>query len=262
MTMPTSKTDPTDIGANRTGIKTSPLEARKMVEAAAAAVPAASADASGLARERIEASQTSEPVGTVPPPASLKGAAKALMKAAKGEKVTVLLDLVGERLAFERSGVRLYDAVLAKFAAADEHPGGPTLAQLQSIRADELAHFHLLVGLCEELGGDPTAMTPAADIIANASAGLLKVAADPHTTFNQALRTILAAELIDNDGWALLSDLAGQLELGDLASQFEAAGEVEERHLTLVRGWMEQSVAGEAGVEMPASQTSPLPPAE
>jgi hypothetical protein len=260
MTMPTPNTDPTDAGANRTGIKTSPLEAQKMIEAAAAATPLASAEANGYASLRIEESRTSEPVGTVPPPASLKGAATAIVKALKGEKMAVLLDLVGERLAFERSGVRLYDAVFAKFAAADEHPGGPTLQALQAIRADELSHFHLLIGVCEELGGDPTAMTPAADIIANASSGLLKVASDPHTTFNQALRAILAAELIDNDSWALLHELATQLELGDIASRFEAAGAVEEEHLLLVRRWVERSVAGEAGVELPSSQPSAVPP--
>jgi hypothetical protein len=258
--MPTPNTDPTDIGANRTGIKASPIEAQKMIEAAAGATPMASTEANGLASVRIEESRTSEPVGTVPPPASLKGAAKAVMKAIKGEKITVFLDLIGERLAFERSGVRLYDALLAKFAAADEHPGGPTLEALQSIRADELAHFHLLISACEELGGDPTAMTPAADIIANASSGLLKVVSDPHTTFNQALRTVLAAELIDNDGWALLHELATQLELTDIASRFETAGAVEEEHLIRVRGWVERSVAGEAGVELPSSQPSPVPP--
>jgi hypothetical protein len=258
--MPTPNTDPTDIGANRTGIKTSPAEAQKMIEAAAAATPLASAEATGLASVRIEASRTSEPVGTVPPPASLKGAAKAVVKAVQGEKIAVLLDLVGERLAFERSGVRLYDALLAKLAAADEHPGGPTLQDLQAIRADELSHFHLLVGACEELGGDPTAMTPAADIIANASSGLLKVVSDPHTTFNQALKAVLAAELIDNDSWALLHQLATQLELGDVAARFEAAGEVEEEHLFRVRRWLERSVAGEAGVELPSSQASAVPP--
>jgi rubrerythrin len=260
MIMPTPKTDPTDIGANRTGIKTSPVQAQKMVEAAAAATPSASAGASGLASVRIEESRTSEPVGTVPPPASLKGAAKAVVKAVKGEKMAVFLDLIGERLAFERSGVRLYDALLAKFAAADAHPGGPTLQDLEIIRADELSHFHLLVSACEELGGDPTAMTPAADIIANASSGLLKVVSDPHTTFNQALKVALAAELIDNDSWALLHQLATQLELADVAARFEAAGEAEEEHLFRVRGWVERSVAGEAGVELPSAQPSPVPP--
>jgi hypothetical protein len=260
MTMPTPNTDPTDIGANRTGIKTSPVNAQKMVEAAAAATPLANAGANGLAAVRIEMSRTSEPVGTMPPPASLAGAAKAVVKAVKGEKMTVLLDMVGERLAFERSGVRLYDALLAKFAAADARPGGPTLEDLQSIRADELAHFHLLVSACEELGGDPTAMTPAADVIANASSGLLKVMSDPHTTFNQALKVVLAAELIDNDSWALLSELATQLDLGDVASRFESAGAVEEEHLIRVRGWVERSVAGEAGLEMQPDQPSALPP--
>src|SRR5688572_21245640 len=108
--MPTSNTDPTDIGANRTGIKTSPANARKLVEAAAQAIPDPDPDAPAFLKERILASRASEPVGTMPPPASLKGALKSAVKAIQGEKMTVLLDLIGERLAFERSGVRLYDA--------------------------------------------------------------------------------------------------------------------------------------------------------
>jgi hypothetical protein len=260
MTMPTPRTDPTDIGANRTGIKTSPLEAKKLTEAAAAAVPLARTDTSALTSVRIEESRTAEPVGTVPPPASIKGAAKAVLKALKGEKVTVLLDLIGERMAFERGGVRLYDALLTKLAAADPEAGRPALADLQAIRADELSHFHLLMAACEELGGDPTAMTPAADIIATASSGLLKVASDPRTTFNQALRAILAAELIDTEGWALLQQLAAQMELEELAAQFEAAAEVEEQHLQNVRHWLEVSIAGEAGVELPLSEPAPAPP--
>jgi hypothetical protein len=248
--MPTPNTDPTDIGANRTGIKTSPVDAKKLVEAASQAIPDPDPDAPAFMKQRILASRESEPVGTVPPPASLKGALKGAVKAIQGEKMTVLLDLVGERLAFERAGVRLYDALLAKFAAADEHPGGPTVGDLQTIRAQELAHFHLLGAVCQQLGGDPTAMTPAADIIANASAGLLKVVSDPHTTFNQALKAVLVAELTDNDGWSLLTDLAAELDLEDAAAQFGAAADVEAEHLTNVRAWLERSVAGEAGVEL------------
>lgn len=258
--MPTPNTDPSDVGANRTGIKTSPVDSKKLIEAAAAAVPKASSHAPALEAMRIAESQESEPVGTMPPPASLKGAAKAALKALQGEKVTVLQDLIGERLAFERGGVRLYDALMAKLAAAHAHPGGPTLEDLETIRGQELAHFHLLAGVCQELGGDPTAMTPAADIIANASAGLLKVVSDPHTTFNQALKAILIAELTDADGWTMLAQLAAQLNLDDVASQFEAAGDIEEQHLANVRTWLGRSVAGEAGIEAPVEEPAAVPP--
>jgi hypothetical protein len=250
----TSKTNPTDIGSNRTGIKASPADAQKLIEGAAAAVPRPSLDAIAFQSARLSESAESEPVGTVPPPGSIKGALKTVVKALQGEKLAVLLDLVGERLAFERTGVRLYDALLVKYEAAGEHAGGPTMEELRTIRAQELAHFQLLVAACEELGGDPTAMTPSADIIANASSGLIKVVSDPHTTFNQALKAVLVAELADVDGWSLLGATAGQMDLEDLALQFDAAGEVEEVHLLNVRTWLEQSVAGEAGLEMGAEE--------
>jgi rubrerythrin len=257
MTMKPS-TKPTDMGANRTGIKTSPANAKKLREGAAAAVPKASVEAAGLAALRAEISSECEPVGTVPPPASLKGAVKAAVKAIQGEKLNVLLDLIGERLAFERTGVRLYDALLAKLEAADPHPAGPSRSDLETIREQELAHFHLLASVCEELGGDATAVTPAADIIGVASSGLVKVATDPHTTFNQALKAALIAELADNDGWTMLSELATQLELTDVAQQFDQAADEEEEHLVNVRNWLERSVGGEAGIEFPGAE-APAP---
>jgi rubrerythrin len=245
---PTTK--PTDMGANRTGLKSSPARAKELREGAVEAVPQGSAEASELAAVRVAMSNESEPVGTVPPPASVKGAVKAAAKALQGEKLTVLLDLVGERMAFERTGVRLYDALLTKLEAADPRPTGPTRAELEAIRDQELEHFLLLGRVCEELGGDSTAVTPAADVIGVASSGLIKVVTDPHTTFNQALRAALVAELADNDGWGLLSGLAAQLDLEDVAAQFDEAAEVEEEHLTNVRSWLEQSVGGEAGVDL------------
>ena len=59
----------------------------------------------------------------MPVPGNLKGAAKAAVKALKGEKAAVFLDKLGERLAFERTGVRLYEAVLAKVPAARSSKG-------------------------------------------------------------------------------------------------------------------------------------------
>src|SRR5215208_434842 len=98
-------TKPTDTGANRTGIAASPLDSKKMIEASSGA-SAADGGPERLAAFRAEASKQAPPQGTMPPPASIKGAAKTAVKKLQGEKANVLLDKLGERLAFERSGVR------------------------------------------------------------------------------------------------------------------------------------------------------------
>jgi hypothetical protein len=53
----------------------------------------------------------------VPPPTSMKGMAKSALQALKGEKATVLIDKLAERLAFERTGTRPYETLIQKAQA-------------------------------------------------------------------------------------------------------------------------------------------------
>jgi rubrerythrin len=251
---------PTDIGRNRTGIATSPVDAARLAEGADLLKIVPIVSGRRLGQERMAFARSAPPVGTMSPPASLSGAARALAGALQGEKLTVLLDQVGERLAFERTGYRLYEGLIAKLAGADPHPGGPTEEELRFIRDQELEHFHLLCRAAERLGGDPTVMTPSADVVGVASQGLLAVVADSHTTFNQALKAILVAELTDVDSWELLASLADALDQEEMAAEFEQAAEHEEQHLVLVRSWLQRSIAGEAGVESEMAEEAPAPP--
>jgi rubrerythrin len=259
---PTTK--PTDIGANRTGVASSPVSAKKLVEAARQAAPVATFELQALEVIRLAYDEEAEPVGTVPPPATLKGAVKATVKALTGEKATVLIDQMGGRLAFERTGTRLYEALLTKLQAADVHPGGPSLEELQEIRDEELAHVALLASGLERLGADPTAMTPCADVAAVASEGVLKVLVDARTTLTQSLEAILTAELTDNDAWSMLVTLAQKMGQDELAAEFREALLEEEEHLALVRTWLQSSLEGQAGVsdKAPAapSPAIPIPP--
>ncbi|HYF21309.1 MAG TPA: ferritin Dps family protein, partial [Ramlibacter sp.] len=76
----------------------------------------------------------------------------------------MLIDKLGERLAFERTGVRLYEALILKVATATSGLAVDG-AQLRRIRDEEEAHFRLVGQCLQEIGADPTAMTPCADVI-------------------------------------------------------------------------------------------------
>jgi rubrerythrin len=240
---------PTDMGSNRTGTGASPIDAKRLLEGAIEGSPSAAITAVGLNRVRVELSREAEPVGTMPPPPTIKGVVKTVVEVLKGQKATVLLDQMAERLAFERTGTRLYEALMSKLAASDPHPGGPTAAELVQIREDELAHFHLLAGAIAQMGGDPTAVTPSADIVAVASKGLVQVLTDPRTTLNEALKTMLIAELADNEAWGTLTELASRMGQDELAEQFQVAAQEEEEHLALLRDWVANGIQGEAGLE-------------
>lgn len=254
---PTS--NPTQIGPNRTGVGASPIDSKKTAEGAVAGTPNATYDTQALEKYRQEYSTNAPPVGRMPPPSSIKGIAKTGVDALKGSDVTVLLDLLGERLAFERTGTRLYEALLVKYEAASVHPGGPSRAQLEKIRDEELRHFGLLTRAFEKLGADPTSMTPSADIAGVASMGLVQVLGDPRTTFTEGLKTILIAELADNDGWELLSDLSARMGHDDLAAEFRQALLEEQEHLRLVRDWVSRTVEGQAKIA--PKTTAAKPPA-
>ncbi|HTE49314.1 MAG TPA: ferritin-like domain-containing protein [Kofleriaceae bacterium] len=246
-----TETAPTEMGPNRTGIKASPIDSKKTIEGAKAGIAPEliSTEPTAIHNYRVSASTEVGPVGTMPPPGTLKGAAKTALKALQGESANVFLDQLAARLAFERSGTRLYDAVLAKFDAGEPHEGGPTRAQLEHIRGEEMAHAALLTECMEELGGDPTAMTPGADIQAVATSGILQVATDPRTTLSQAMNALLIAELADNDSWLVLVDLAERMGQTEMAERFQRALEQEDDHLTKVRAWLTSSIMGQAGVE-------------
>jgi len=233
------------VGLNRTGIGTSPIDSQAMLEGAdlGPISPGGPEDAEAMRREYAE---TDETVGTVPPPTSVQGAVVTVTETIKGHSPSVFLDKLGERLAFERTGTRLYEAVRLKLEVSETWEGGPTLEDVQRIHDEELAHFHLLQAAIEAQGGDPTAVTPAADVIAVASMGLLQAISDPRTTLPQCLDALLTAELTDNDGWQMLIELGRTLGKDELVVELERAKAAEEVHLSEVRRWLSRESTLEA----------------
>lgn len=237
---------PTDIGMNRTGVQISPKLAKEMEESSRKMEPPPG-DEAKIAEVRMAYQARATPIGTMPPPGTVKGMAKSAGKALKGEKATALLDKMGERMAFERTGVRLYEAMVTKLMASGELDEiGLTEEALRTIQMDELRHMHIMVEAIEKMGGDPTTETPCADVVGVEASGLVEVLTDPRTTVSQGLSAILAAELVDNASWELLADLAREFGSEAMAETFEEAHRAEMDHLRRVKSWYEALARREA----------------
>jgi rubrerythrin len=230
-----------DKHVNRTGIATSPMQAQVLVEAAQTTPASAQGEVMSPLELRRGYADLSGPIGSIPPPASGRGAEKAARKGG-----AVLLDKLGERLAFERSGVRLYDALLDKLEIYGTWDGGPTRDDLEKIHDEELEHFHLLKDMLEELGADASAVTPSADLAGVIAMGLPLAVLDPRTSLHQCLEAVLVAELVDNDGWEALEDLAQAVGDDGLLPDLAHALQEEREHLRLVREWYAAGLSQQA----------------
>jgi hypothetical protein len=245
-----------ELGKNRTGIDLSPVDKKLLIEGAATAVPSMEGDESAAAETRAEYLDEGQSIGSMPPPGTIKGAAGVVADVAKGANATVFLDKLGERLAFERTGTRLYAALIGKFDASEPLKGGPTRAELEKIHLEERAHFEMLREAMLSLGADPTAITPSADVAAVSSMGIIQVLGDPRMNLKQSLEAILVAELVDNDCWAMLTELANAAGHKALVPRFQQALAQEAQHLVMVRSWVKSSNLSQA-----APLKAPPPPA-
>jgi rubrerythrin len=236
----------TDLGMNRTGLTAAPLLSRQMLRSSHDELARPPRNGEDERQVRLTYAQEAPPLGTVPPPMSLKGMATTAAKALAGDRANVLVDKLAERLAFERMGVRLYDGLLLKLEARGRVPAGPSREDLADIQADERRHFALVHGAIESLGADPTVQTPSADLEGVAGLGLIQIIGDPRTDLREGLQAVLHAELADNAGWELLISLVEGFDKPQLQAAFEEALRAEESHLARVRGWVTAMTHAEA----------------
>src|SRR4051812_34142801 len=100
------------LGINRTGTATSPKLTEAMVQGTAEFPPTHQGDEREISHVREDYVRDAEPLGTVPPPPQLTGMLKSAKQALTGKHPVRLNDKLGERLAFERTGTRLWEALL------------------------------------------------------------------------------------------------------------------------------------------------------
>lgn len=232
------------LGMNRTGIDMSPIHSKKMMQVEED-IPLTTNGSSTTDLIEDYFHENADPLGSVPLPSTLKGLAKTSLKMATGHHPEVFINKLGERLAYERAGVRIYQQLIAKclHAPADLSPDLQLpIDRMREFCQQEEEHFDLLSDCLKKLGADPTAQTPDADASGVGASGLMKVITDPRTSISQCLQAMLAIELTDNAAWELLVKLAEDLGMKDMAEQFQNALRQEDIHLQEVRDWYEKSV--------------------
>jgi hypothetical protein len=239
---------PTDLGSNKTGISMSPIDTPRMLDAAMEipVIPEGAGELLNLRRAYV--ANAPEPVGTMPPPLTPKGMGETALHALMGHKATVLLDKMGERLAFERTGTRMYDALMVKVVGGGLTVVGPNVVDLEDLRDDELRHFELVRKHLVRLGADPTVQTPCADVAGVTAMGVLQVLNDPRTTLSQCLTAVLTTELADTAGWELLAKLAREAGEKEMADEFDLAHASEMEHDRRVKTWLDEMVRAQAGM--------------
>ena len=250
------------VGMNRTGIQMSPIDSKAMQDVDPVLETGEAGDESALAGLRNQYIADADGLGSVPVPTTVSGALAVGFAMLKGDSPQILLDKLGERLAFERTGTRLYDALITKCEVMLDVDISMTIADLARIRADEARHFLLISDAIETLGGDPTSQTPSADLAGVESMGLVQVLNDPRTTIAQSLHAIVTAELSDKAGWETLIALADEHELNEMVSDFTLALEHEREHLSLVQTWYEEALGlsyGDVELDSDAAPDAGIP---
>ncbi len=151
-----------------------------------------------------------------------------------------VLDLLTERLAFERAGVKLYDRCLEVMrGTANDENVQRMIPEMQEHRDEEKEHEEWLEAQIRALGGDAHAETSKSRLVTRESKGIEEVVMSdaelPHL-----LHAMLAAELVDNAGWDLLAQVADEAGDGKAKRAFKQRLHEEEDHLLFIRKAVEK----------------------
>lgn len=178
-----------------------------------------------------------------------------MQKLAQHNKQKVI-DLLLGRLEFERSGVALYDSIIAKVEASADEDAQRMLDQLREHRDQEKEHEEWLEEQVRTLGGDAHGQSEMSELVKRESKGIEDVILDGDNDLSHLMHALLTAELADNAGWDLLVELAEEAGDREAKKAFKKRLHEEEDHLLLVQRAVERlacrSVLGQ-DVTLPAS---------
>jgi bacterioferritin (cytochrome b1) len=146
-----------------------------------------------------------------------------------------LIELLHERLTFERTSVKLYDRVLSLMAGSQESQILGMLDTMQAYRDEEAEHQAWLEEQIQALGGDVNGESERSRLVATESRGIEQVILREDVELQHLFHALMAAELVDNAGWDLLAALAEEADDDDALDAFTLRQAEEEDHLEYLR---------------------------
>jgi bacterioferritin (cytochrome b1) len=151
-----------------------------------------------------------------------------------------VIDLLTERLTFERSGVKLYDRILEKMRESEDQQITKMFDQMLEHRDQEKEHEEWLEDQLRAIGGDAHGETEGALLVETESEGIEKVILEQRSSLAQMFHALLVAELADNAGWDLLVQIADEADDPKARRAFKKRLHEEEEHLIFVRRALEK----------------------
>jgi bacterioferritin (cytochrome b1) len=176
------------------------------------------------------------------------------MQKLAGTNVSRVIDLLNERLTFERSGVKLYDKILERMRT--EPQVALMVEQMQEHRDEEKEHEEWLEKQIRALGGDARSPSEKSILVRAESQGIEHVI-ERDAQLSHDFHALLVAELADNAGWDLLVQLADEVGDRDAKKEFKKRLHEEEEHLLFVRHAVEQFAKAEVLGEPETRPSSP-----
>ena len=150
-----------------------------------------------------------------------------------------VIDVLAERLTFERAGVKIYDTILEKMKKSNDPHVMRMFEEMERHRREEKEHEEWLEQQIRSLGGDAHELTEKAKLVQKESMGIEQVIeADPE--ISHLFHALMAAELVDHAGWDLLVQLADDADDSNARRAFKKRLDEEEEHLIFVRKALER----------------------
>jgi bacterioferritin (cytochrome b1) len=168
------------------------------------------------------------------------------------KNVTKVIDLLSERLAFERSGVKLYDTLLARLRASEDPALKALLGEVKEYREEEKEHEEWLEEQIRALGGDAGALTEHSVLVQTEAEGVERVIRRDENILHD-FHALLTAELADNAGWDLLVQIADEFGDSEAKKEFKKRLHEEEKHLLFVRETLLELTRKDVSVPPPSA---------